>query len=419
MVSRDLVHRFPFYYGWVILAAATLGFVMTGAGQTFAVSMFIEHLIRDLNLTRSEVSGLYTAATLLASLGLSTAGRLIDRQGCRRSVVWISLALGASCVFLSFVQNGVMLLLGFTLIRFWGPGALGLVSNNVINQWWIGRRGRVMGFSGMVTAIFGFGLFPFLLHRLIGLSDWRTAFLVIGFGVWLVCLPVGGVFFRERPENYGLRPDNSDMHQDEQAPLAEPDWSHREAIRTRTFWLVAAGLSTHAMMITGLHFHIVGLFEAGGQKPGLAAQMYLPMGLVTATLCLVGGFLKERLPVRTLLTFSLALLGFTMLLGKNLDTFWVIAMYGLALGTNSGLFQVIFGVVWADLFGRRQLGAITGTASSLIVAGSALGPLPLAWAQAWLGDYDRALEVLCLLPFGLSLLTLTLLKKPFRPISVP
>ena len=119
MVSRDLVHRFPFYYGWVILAAATLGFVMTGAGQTFAVSMFIEHLIRDLNLTRSEVSGLYTAATLLASLGLSTAGRLIDRQGCRRSVVWISLALGASCVFLSFVQNGVMLLLGFTLIRFW------------------------------------------------------------------------------------------------------------------------------------------------------------------------------------------------------------------------------------------------------------------------------------------------------------
>jgi hypothetical protein len=56
------------------------------------------------------------------------------------------------------------------------------------------------------------------------------------------------------------------------------------------------------------------------------------------------------------------------------------------------------------------------TASSLIVAGSALGPLPLAWAQSWLGDYDRALEALCLIPFALSLLTLTL-KNPFRPIS--
>lgn len=39
MVARDWVHRTPFYYGWVILAAATLGFVMTGAGQTFAFAL--------------------------------------------------------------------------------------------------------------------------------------------------------------------------------------------------------------------------------------------------------------------------------------------------------------------------------------------------------------------------------------------
>jgi len=64
------VNGFPVFYGWVILAAGALGLILTSPGQTYAVSIFIDHFIRDLGVSRSLVSTLYTAATLLGSLSL-------------------------------------------------------------------------------------------------------------------------------------------------------------------------------------------------------------------------------------------------------------------------------------------------------------------------------------------------------------
>ena len=86
MQQSRLVHRAPFFYGWVILFAGTLGLVMTSPGQTYAISIFIDHLINDLGMSRSLVSTLYTTGTMTASIALPLVGRQIDRHG-RRSLV--------------------------------------------------------------------------------------------------------------------------------------------------------------------------------------------------------------------------------------------------------------------------------------------------------------------------------------------
>ncbi len=72
----------------------TLGMIMTSPGQTYSVSIFIEHFINDLGISRSLVSTLYTAGTLIGSFALPIVGRQIDRRGAR-AVMLIVAALFA------------------------------------------------------------------------------------------------------------------------------------------------------------------------------------------------------------------------------------------------------------------------------------------------------------------------------------
>jgi MFS transporter, OFA family, oxalate/formate antiporter len=152
---RSFVHRWPVFYGWIIMMAGSLGLVMTSPGQTYTVSIFIEHFIRDLSINRSQVSALYTGGTQVGSLTLPFWGRLVDRRGSRWAVTAISILFGLACIYMGWVQNAFMLGVGFIAIRMLGQGSLSLVSQHVINQLWIRKRGLVMGVSGSILAVFG------------------------------------------------------------------------------------------------------------------------------------------------------------------------------------------------------------------------------------------------------------------------
>jgi MFS family permease len=115
-----LVRRLPFFYGWVILGVGMLGIVMMGPSQTFTVSLFIDHLVADLGISRATVSLLYGIATLTASFLLPITGRLIDRFGARRMIVIDALAFGLAIMLLSQLEGPWSLLSLFLVVRFLG-----------------------------------------------------------------------------------------------------------------------------------------------------------------------------------------------------------------------------------------------------------------------------------------------------------
>jgi len=53
--------------------------MMSNPGQTTGVSVFLDHIIADLGLSRSGVAALDLGGTLLGSLSLPFSGRFIDR----------------------------------------------------------------------------------------------------------------------------------------------------------------------------------------------------------------------------------------------------------------------------------------------------------------------------------------------------
>src|SRR5215204_1888588 len=143
--SSRIIRLTPFFYGWVILMVGMLGIVMMGPSQTFTVSLFIDHIVLDLGISRSVVSLLYGIATLTASFLLPFTGRLVDRFGARRMIVVDALTFGLAIMLLSQLSGPWSLLGMFLIVRFLGFGSMQLISNTVIAQWFVRRRGFVMG----------------------------------------------------------------------------------------------------------------------------------------------------------------------------------------------------------------------------------------------------------------------------------
>ncbi|MEJ2665685.1 MAG: MFS transporter, partial [Deinococcales bacterium] len=253
-VRSRVIERTPFFYGWVVLAAGTFGMMMTTPGQTLGVSVFLDRIIADLGVSRSFVSLLYTIGTVTGSFVLPFVGRFIDRRGPRVAVIVVAALFALACGYMGLVRNVVMLLLGFVLVRGLGQGSLSLVSQHVVNLWFVRRRGLAVGMMGLGMAV-ATAVFPMLIEALIGRYGWREAYVLLGLAVAVTILPVGALLFRSRPETFGLAPDGvarlgtpSEARRDEEYTLGQ-------ARRTRTFWLFVAGNTMVAILTTALIFH--------------------------------------------------------------------------------------------------------------------------------------------------------------------
>ena len=96
--------KWPFYYGWFIIALGTLGIIMSIPGQTIGVSTFTDSLIEVLNISRDKISLAYMVGTILSSFLLTKAGRLYDSHGARLVGGIGSVGLGISLIILSQVD---------------------------------------------------------------------------------------------------------------------------------------------------------------------------------------------------------------------------------------------------------------------------------------------------------------------------
>ena len=389
--------------------AAIIGRVMTSPGQTYTVSIFIEHIIADLGVSRSLVSTLYTVGTLAASLTLPFVGRQIDRRGPRVVVGIVTALLALACIYMGMIQNAIMLGAGFVLLRTLGQGSLGMVSSNVICSWWVRRRGAILGIAGVVTSLVGNGLFPSLVHALIGRFGWRTSYMLLGMMLLAVMLPVGLIFFRRQPEDYGLLPDGAKIEPggESGAPaFLEENWTREEVVRTAAFWIIGLGLASISMLSTGLQFHMVSIFEDSGLSSTAAAAAYMPIAVTLAVVMLSSGVLVDRIPVRYLLCGALVAQAASLAMAPRLTGTVSALAYGVMLGFTGGLQNMVQLVVWPNYFGRRHMGSIVGVASLISIAGSSLGPMPMGIARDALGSYNLALTVSAVLPLTLGVVVL-------------
>ncbi|WP_431203221.1 MFS transporter [Bradyrhizobium betae] len=383
------------HYGWIILGAGTFGSFMTLPGQTAGVSVFFDPITADLGISRTSASIAYAVGTLAGILPAPAIGRWIDRRGPRLTATLIAGGLALACVFMATVQSAMMLLVGFALLRGAAIGGLSLVSQQVVNLWFVRRRGIAAAAASLGLAG-GSLIFPKLIDGLITHYGWRGAYLALAGLVVLTILPVAAALFRDRPEKFGLSTDAG------LAPAAkelreEPSFTREQALRTGVFWLLCAtGFLTNAIG-TALLLNHFSIMRTAGIPYGDALLLLSLLAGVQAVATLGTGFLLDRYEPRHLVPLAMLMLALATALPALSSGIAVSVMYALCLGGAYGSQQAINAAGYAQYFGRDHLGAIRGASFVFGIAGAAFGPLPFAASVDWTGSYAAVLIGGCVL----------------------
>lgn len=404
-LSTKLPFNPPFFYGWIIVLMGALSMFFSGPGQTFAISVFIDAYILHFGWDRTTISSIYSIATLLAGLSFFLVGRMVDRYGQRKVTMMIAFLLGLACLWNSFIVGPVMMFIGFFMTRILGQGSMTLLPSTLIPQWFSRYRGRALSFMSVGIMLSAATLPPlnlWLIHTWGWPNAWRfwAALLLFFF------LPLAFVFIRNKPEDVGLLPDNRKVRPigkkgqtgkiEEQR---EVSWTLREAMGTRTFWMILFCAAVPAMVNTGLIFHLFSIMQEKGVEAHTTALLLSMIPIVGFIFTLVAGFLVERIKVHYVYAAAFGLKVVLMTTLFFADSLSMIFLFGFLWGIFEGCMMICMGIIWPNYFGLKHLGSIRSIATTAIVSGSAFGPLPFGWAYDNLGSYQQIILLMMLFPF--------------------
>ena len=400
--------RIPVFYGWIILAASTIGMLMSIPGQTMGVSVFTENLLDDLEINRNNLSLAYLVGTVGSGLMITRAGKLYDRYGARLMAFIAAGMLGLMLLYLTRVESLVSFFLdhvnlvntalttfilmsfGFWGIRFFGQGLLTMVSRNMVMKWFDKKRGLANGIMGIFAA-FGFSLAPKILNQFIEDFEWKGAWLLLAVVIGIGFVAFVFIFFRDNPEDAGLVADGQRIanKKSKRPPSLPPrDYSLAEARKTRAFWLFTLAMMISALYISGLTFHVVSVFDSVGMDKATALHIFVPASIIAIIIQFIASWISDYIRLKYLLiVFLLGMISTTsalIFLGESKLAYWMLISGN---GITWGLFIVLAAVTWPRFFGLKNLGAISGFSLSWLVIGSALGPYLFSLAFDLHGTY--------------------------------
>ena len=393
--------------------------MMSIPGQTIGVSTFTDSLLSVLELDRDQLSLAYMCGTICSALMLTWAGRLYDRVGARPMAALAALGLALTLLLLSvadqvassfgggFWVSFVVLSLSFILLRFFGQGVLTMASQNMMVKWFDKRRGFAMSFSSVALALL-FSLAPLLLDGLIQAWGWRGAWRVMALFLMTVVPLVVILFFIDSPDRVGLRADGNYVPSARRAKAMQnnvyKEYTLSEARRTFSYWVFVGFLAMQGLFGTGFTFHVVSIFAESELSRQMALSVFPPAAIIAMCITFSFSWLSDYMALKYILLLKgvgamLATAGLFFLSTADLPYYIMIIGYGM----SGGLYRVIYAVSWPKMFGNKHLGAISGQAMTVIVFGSALGPVMFSFSLSQFGTYAVAA-----LACGLLYLLLTL-----------
>ena len=414
----------PFYYGYIILPAAVLGVLMSIPGQTAGFSAFTNPLLKDLNLNRSTLAFSYFIGTTCSGMLLPRAGRMLDTLGTRKTIFLVSLMFGVVLTLFSycqqiflFLENNLkfidrkyiyitglsVLVLG---IRFFGQGMLPVISNTMVGRWFDHYRGRAFAVMGVINSLC-FNAAPAILSFLVGHYSWQVTWQILAVVAGGFFLVFSWIFFRDNPEECGLDVDGiTDEISDNDTKKEMTGMTVEDASKSLNFKVITLALSMYGLTLTGITFNLEEIGLLSGLSKNQAMAIFIPVSFITIPVGFTTAYFSDKFPKKYLvmtlcLAQAAAYICFIFLDSKIGYGFTV-----LFLGFSGGMFGPIQNIAYPWYFGRKHLGAINGKANSVMVIGSAVGPLVFAVLKEMTGSFNSALYLCSVFPVILFIFSL-------------
>ncbi|MDP2663572.1 MAG: MFS transporter [Dehalococcoidia bacterium] len=396
--SSIKAHIHPNYF-WVILALGFCLSLLQGSALNSVLSVFIKPMTEEFGWSRSTISGVATLGAFSSGLLGLLVGPVMDRRGVRLLAVLGIVVLGGSLAGLGLVGEVWSFYAVNVVARITSLGVISVALTVVMSNWFVKLRGRAMGITYMGGRLGG-ALLPLLALFLVANQGWRLAWLTLGIMVLALAVPVM-VFLRHRPEDVGLLPDGVGpaaagilSSRRPSRPDAALPWTRKSAARTPSLWLLAIVAAQAYLGMGGLNLHLVPFLTDVGIPTDQAVGTLTVMALTSAGGGLLCGALAERIHVRYVLAASCAVAAAGTVFLPSVHSLATAYTYAVVGGIGLGGTVSLSGMVWAEYFGRKSVGAIQGLVMPITMSGNAIGPLLTGWAYDVSGSYAPAFAIL-------------------------
>lgn len=395
------------YYGWNVMAAQFIcqGLVY-GLGM-FSFTFFVTPWMQEFDASRADLMW----GTSLSIFGMGILAPFVGRAMARVPVRVLT------CAGIGMVVLGYLLISRATaawqIVTIYmlciAPGLT--VTGPLVGQalgaaWFRRNRGFAIGIGISGLAAGGL-LVPPLSTALLLEFGWRHAHVILAGLLAVTAIPLTWLVVRGSPAEAGVAPEPGD----DRSPLVdsavdEREWSLREILGSRVFWILAIAFFTPNFALRGIQQN----FGPYAHDIGIDAQMAAwiaaaSFGLQMLSKLAFGG-LSDRWDPRVLYWIAMLCLGASAALLIGRPTLGGVFGYVLLVGISAGEFS-LFGVFCARYFGARDFGKVMGLLLFLVTAG-AFGAVVAGKIRDVTGSYDWAYITLIvmLVPSMLAMLFL-------------
>lgn len=371
-MTKTFASQLPCHYGWLIVAAGSLGIFACIGLARFALGMLLPAMGQDLQLSYGQM-GLISTANFLGYLaGILGTSHLVRRFGARLLTAAALVLTGLSMMAIGFAGQ-LAVIVFFYILTGIGSAMANIPIMAMLSSWFVGRlRGKAAGWvvSGNGAAIVLAGQAVPWLNGLTA-HGWRLSWVVLGalvLGIGILCLLV----LRDRPEELGLLPAGHDPRK----TVSQPHQLGRERS-------VPLSLILHCGAIYGIFgctfvtyatFIVTTMVRQYGFSPQTAGTFWSWVGIFSLFSGPLFGMLADRIGRRYSLmaVFSVQALAY-LLAGLQLSVpflYLSIGCFGIVAWSVPSIMAALAG----DYAGPDRTFAFFSAITFLFAIGQVIGP---------------------------------------------
>ena len=343
---------------WIYPFAGTL--MMLCIGNVYAWSVFSKPL-QAIGWTAGQTTLPFQLSIVIFTIAMIFAGRWQDKAGPKPVAIFSGVMMGLGFVLIKFLgQSQLGMIICFSLIAGTGMGAGYVTPLATALKWYPDKRGMMSGVVVMgmgAGSIFGGMGGPILIEKF---GVWNT-FMFFGI-VFGAIITVCGFILKNPPEGYtvqtSVEESKSKKTEEATSEKANIDYSAREMLKTPTFYLMWLVF----LIGTGGGLMVISQASPFGQvivglSPVVAGSVIMVLGIFNGLGRPTFGSLSDKIGRRNVIfiAFVVQLVALILVL-PYADSYLIYAIGVSLMGFSYGGFLGTMPSITADYFGIKNVG---------------------------------------------------------------
>jgi sugar phosphate permease len=392
------------FYGWWIVAAGFAIEALVGSLMFHAYGAYLVLLREEFGWSKTLLSAAFAMARAESGILGPIQGWLTDRFGSKALIRAGMVIFAVGFMLFSQIRSPATFIATFFLMAL-GSSLGGFLPVTVAIVNWFRRR-RALALSLSATGMAMGGLLVQGVVVALARFGWRWTAFASGVVILMVGLPIAQVV-RHRPEPYGDRVDGeAPRHHPGSEPTlargrpraetaAPVDFTAREALRTRAFWLISAGHGAALLAVSAVMVHlIIHVTERLGYSLRQGASVIALMTVMQVVGQLAGGWAGDRWSKRAIVSGCMLGHAAALLMLATATSVAMVGGFAILHGLAWGIRGPLMGALRADYFGGAAFGTITGFSSMIAMLGMMGGPLVAGILADRTGTYQAGFTAL-------------------------